>query len=75
VVQLSRRLVLFALLRGLAEAWPGEAPRDTLIELAFGAWRTNPSHRARLRVEIGRLRRELCRPTSDGIDALRRIPS
>ena len=59
VVRLSRRPVLFALLRGLAEAWPREAPRDVLIERAFGARRTNPSHRARLRVEIGRLRREL----------------
>jgi DNA-binding transcriptional ArsR family regulator len=64
VVRLSRRPVLFALLRGLAEAWPGEAPRDILIERAFGARRTNPSHRARLRVEIGRLRREL-RPLAE----------
>ncbi len=59
VVPLSRRPVLFALLRVLAEAWPGEAPRDDLIARAFGARRTNSSHRARLRVEIGRLRREL----------------
>jgi DNA-binding transcriptional ArsR family regulator len=59
VVRLSRRPVLFALLRELAEAWPGEAPRAALIERAFGARRANPSHRARLRVEIGRLRREL----------------
>jgi len=59
VVRLSSRPVLFALLHGLASAWPGEAPRDILIERAFGAHRTNPSHRARLRVEIGRLRREL----------------
>ena len=64
VVRLARRPVLFALLRGLAEAWPGEAPRDVLIERAFGARRTNPSHRARLRVEIGRLRREL-RPLAE----------
>jgi hypothetical protein len=64
VVWLSRRPVLFALLRGLAEAWPGEAPRDVLIERAFGARRTNPSHRARLRVEIGRLRREV-RPLAE----------
>jgi hypothetical protein len=63
-VRLSRRPVLFALLRGLAEAWPGEAPRDILIERAFGARRTNASHRARLRVEIGRLRREL-RPLAE----------
>ena len=59
VVRLSRRPVLFALLRVLAEAWPGEAARDHLIERAFGARRVNPSHRARLRVELGRLRREL----------------
>jgi DNA-binding transcriptional ArsR family regulator len=58
-VRLSRRPVLFALLRGLAEAWPGEAARDHLIERAFGARRANPSHRVRLRVEIGRLRHEL----------------
>ncbi len=59
VVQLSRRPVLFALLRGLTEAWPGEATRDDLIARAFGARRTNASHRARLRVEMGRLRHEL----------------
>jgi hypothetical protein len=59
LVRLARRPVLFALLRELAEAWPGEAPRDVLIARAFGARRANPSYRARLRVEIGRLRREL----------------
>ncbi|BDG01530.1 helix-turn-helix domain-containing protein [Anaeromyxobacter oryzae] len=59
VVRLSRRPALFALLYGLAEAWPGEAARKDLIERAFGARRTNPSHRARLRVGMGRLRREL----------------
>jgi DNA-binding transcriptional ArsR family regulator len=59
VVRLSRRPVLFALLCRLAEAWPGEAAREHLIERAFGARRTNPSHRARLRVGMGRLRREL----------------
>src|SRR6185295_3749014 len=64
VVRLSRRPVLFALLRGLAEAWPGEAVREDLIERAFGARRTNPSHRARLRVEMGRLRHEL-RPLAE----------
>src|SRR6185369_6543508 len=51
LVRLARRPVLFALLRGLAEAWPGEAARDDLITRAFGARRTNPSYRARLRVE------------------------
>jgi len=64
VVQLSRRPVLFALLRPLAEAWPGEATRDALIERAFETRGPNASHRARLRVEMGRLRREL-RPLAD----------
>ena len=58
-VRLARRPVLFALLRLLAEAWPGEATREMLCERAFGARRTNESHRARLRVELGRLRKEL----------------
>jgi tetratricopeptide (TPR) repeat protein len=58
-VRLSRRPVLFALLWGLAAAWPGEATREDLIERAFGARRANPSHRARLRVGMGRLRRAL----------------
>ncbi|HYV65403.1 MAG TPA: helix-turn-helix domain-containing protein [Myxococcales bacterium] len=64
VVPLSRRPVLFALLRILAEAWPGDASRAALIERAFEARRMNPSHRARLRVEIGRLRRQL-RPLAE----------
>jgi DNA-binding transcriptional ArsR family regulator len=59
LVRLARRPVLFALLCGLAEAWPGEAPREALVARAFGVRRMNPSHRARLRVELGRLRREL----------------
>ena len=63
-VRLSRRPVLFALLRGLAEAWPDEAARDDLIARAFGARRTNPSYRARLRVEMGRLRHQL-RPLAE----------
>ena len=58
-VRLARRPVLFTLLRSLAEAWPGEATREILCERAFRARRTNESHRARLRVELGRLRREL----------------
>jgi hypothetical protein len=58
-VRLSRRPVLFALLRTLAEAWPGEAERAALVERAFGATRMNPSYRARLRVEMGRLRRQV----------------
>jgi DNA-binding transcriptional ArsR family regulator len=48
--------VLFALARALGEAWPGDVPRDTLVARAFGAKRADESHRARLRVEVGRLR-------------------
>lgn len=58
-VAFARRPVLFALLGGLADAWPGPASRETLIAAAFGARRPNDSHRSRLRVEIGRLRRKL----------------
>ncbi|HUZ13740.1 MAG TPA: helix-turn-helix domain-containing protein, partial [Caulobacteraceae bacterium] len=61
LVPLARRPVLFALARALAEAWPGDAPRDLLLARAFGARHADESHRARLRVEIGRLRR-LLRP-------------
>jgi hypothetical protein len=53
---LARRPVLFALARALAEAWPGDVDRQTLIACAFRTRRPNESHRARLRVEIGRLR-------------------
>ena len=53
---LARRPVLFALARALAEAWPGDVDRHTLIARAFHVRRPNESHRARLRVEIGRLR-------------------
>jgi tetratricopeptide (TPR) repeat protein len=63
-VRLARRPVLFSLLRALAEAWPVEATREVLCEGAFGARRINESHRARLRVELGRLRSQL-RPLSD----------
>ena len=54
---LARRPVLFALARALAEAWPGDVDRDTLIERAFRTRRPDETHRARLRVEIGRLRK------------------
>jgi hypothetical protein len=53
---LIHRPVLFALARALAEAWPEDVDRNALIARAFGARRPNESHRARLRVEIGRLR-------------------
>ena len=59
VVSLAKRPVLFALARALGEAWPGDVPRDALLARAFGAKFTDESHRARLRVEMGRLRAEL----------------
>ena len=56
VVSLAKRPVLFALVRALGEAWPKDVPRDLLLARAFGAKVADESHRARLRVEIGRLR-------------------
>jgi DNA-binding transcriptional ArsR family regulator len=56
VVSLARRPVLFTLARALAEAWPADVPRDTLVARAFRAKHADESHRARLRVEVGRLR-------------------
>jgi hypothetical protein len=67
VVSLARRPVLFALVRALGEAWPADVPRSTLIAQAFRARHVDESHRARLRVEIGRLRLAL-RPLA-GISA------
>ncbi|MBT9572550.1 helix-turn-helix domain-containing protein [Pseudomonas umsongensis] len=58
-VSLSRRPILFSLVRALAEAWPGDVPRETLIAQAFRLKLSDESHRARLRVEIGRLRAAL----------------
>ena len=55
-VPLRRRPVLLALARALAETWPGAVDRETLIARAFGTRRPDETHRARLRVEIGRLR-------------------
>ncbi|AIV52764.1 putative tetratricopeptide repeat domain protein [Burkholderia pseudomallei MSHR1153] len=55
-VPLARRPVLFALARALGEAWPGDAPREALVARAFRVKHADESHRARLRVEIGRLR-------------------
>ena len=55
-VALAGRPVLFALVGALAEAWPGDVPRDQLIERVFRARTVNESHRARLRVELSRLR-------------------
>jgi hypothetical protein len=56
VVSLPKRPVLFALARALGEAWPGDVPRDALVRRAFGSRFADESHRARLRVEVGRLR-------------------
>ena len=56
VLPLARRPVLFALARDLAEAWPGDVERGRLIEQAFRTRDPDETHRARLRVEIGRLR-------------------
>jgi hypothetical protein len=64
VVSLAKRPVLFALARALGEAWPGDVPRDMLVARAFGLKLADESHRARLRVEVGRLRKVL-RPLAD----------
>jgi hypothetical protein len=56
VISLARRPVLFALARALGEAWPADVSRDILVARAFGATLADESYRARLRVEIGRLR-------------------
>jgi hypothetical protein len=58
-VSLVRRPVLFALVRALGEAWPEDVPREALLARAFGARFSDESHRARLRVEAGRLRKAL----------------
>ena len=67
VVSLATRPVLFVLARALAEAWPADVPRDALVARAFRAKRADESHRARLRVEVGRLRTVLA-PLA-GVDA------
>ncbi|MGY6269348.1 helix-turn-helix domain-containing protein [Achromobacter denitrificans] len=69
VVPLASRPVLFALARALGQAWPRTATRETLIAQAFGVTHFDDTHRARLRVEIGRLRAAL-RPLA-GIAATR----
>jgi tetratricopeptide (TPR) repeat protein len=56
VVSLATRPVLFALARALAAAWPGDVSRSLLVARAFRGKQADESHRARLRVEIGRLR-------------------
>lgn len=56
VRSLARRPVLFELVRTLGESWPGDVDREVLIERAFNLRQPDETHRARLRVEIGRLR-------------------
>jgi hypothetical protein len=69
-VSLATRPVLFALARALGEAWPADVPRDTLVAQAFRGKLADESHRARLRVEVGRLRKVL--RTLAGVSATKR---
>ena len=64
VISLATRPVLFSLARALGEAWPGDVSRSILLARAFRARHVDESHRARLRVEVGRLREKL-RPLAD----------
>lgn len=57
VLPLARRPVLFALVRALAQAWPGDVDREALIASVFRTRHPDDTHRARLRVEMGRLRK------------------
>lgn len=59
VVSLAKRPVLFTLVRALGEAWPADVSRAALVAAAFRAKAADESHRARLRVELGRLRHAL----------------
>jgi hypothetical protein len=59
VISLTTRPVLFALARALGEAWPADVSRSALLARAFRAKHADESHRARLRVEVGRLRFKL----------------
>lgn len=61
---LARRPILFALAQALAAAWPGDAEREALIADVFRTRHPDETHRARLRVEIGRLR-ALVRPLAE----------
>ena len=70
VISLARRPVLFAIVSALAEAWPEEASREMLVRRAFRAKRADDSYRARLRVEVGRLRVAL--RTLAGVTATKR---
>ena len=59
ILALASRPVLFKLVQRLAAAAPGDVPRADLIHAAFRGREADESHRARLRVEIGRLREAL----------------
>jgi len=56
VPPMARRRAAPERLRALAEAWPGDAERTQLIARAFRLREPDETHRARLRVEMGRLR-------------------
>jgi hypothetical protein len=55
-IKLARRPILFTLAHALAQAWPHDASRETLVARAFRIRQIDETHRARLRVEMGRLR-------------------
>ncbi len=59
MISLAGRPVLFAIARALAEAWPADVSREALVTRAFRTKHIDESHRARLRVEVGRLRKLL----------------
>jgi len=69
-ISLATRPVLFALARALGEAWPADVPRDALVARAFRLKLADESLRARLRVEVGRLRTVL--RTLAGVSATKR---
>jgi hypothetical protein len=56
VVSFAKRPVLFTLARALGEAWPNDVPRDLLVARTFSSKHVDEWHRARLRVDVGRLR-------------------
>lgn len=64
VISLAGRDVLFTLLRAMAESWPGDISRDDLVQRAFRIKQADEPLRARLRVEMGRLR-EMVKPLAD----------
>lgn len=59
VINLSRRPILFSLLLHLAKSVDRTATRTDLVQEVFGSALMNDSYRARLRVEVGRLRKLL----------------